>query len=242
MPQVWFRFHGVLNDFLPQALRGRRFRYAFRGPQSVKHLIEALHVPHPEVGGLRVGARSVTFDYLPQDGDHIEVFPEDAADGCLPLRPPLPRPPCFLADNHLGRLATYLRLLGFDTAWNAAWEDEELARRAGEQSRVLLTRDRRLLFRKAVVYGYWVRSQQPATQIREVVRRFRLKPLAQPFSRCLRCNGKLHPVPKQAVLDRLEPKTRLYFDLFSQCDRCGQVYWEGSHFERLERIIAQALA
>ncbi len=241
MPVVTFRFFGALNDFLPPDRRARAVRCPFRGPQSVKHLIETLRVPHPEVGGLRVNGRGVTFDYLPQDGDRIAVYPVGAANGCPPLRPPLARPPRFLADNHLGRLTAYLRLLGFDTLYDPAWDDADLADQAGSQGRVLLTRDRRLLFRAVVTYGYWVRSCHPGEQIREVVTRFDLASLAQPFSRCLRCNGRLQAVPKQAVLHRLEPKTRRYYDDFCQCARCGQVYWEGSHFERLERIIAQAL-
>ncbi len=241
MPVIEFRFFGALNDFLPLHRRERWFEYAFTGPQSVKHLIEALHVPHPEVGGIRVNAQGVTFDYLPRHGDRIAVYPIGAVDGCPPLRPLLERPPRFLADNHLGRLTAYLRLLGFDTHYDPHLDDADLAAQAGAQQRVLLTRDRRLLFRSAVTYGYWVRAQHPEAQIREVVIRFNLKVLVRPFSRCLRCNGELHRVSKQAVLDRLEPKTRRYFNEFSQCDRCGQVYWAGSHFARLEHIIARAM-
>jgi uncharacterized protein with PIN domain len=78
-------------------------------------------------------------------------------------------------------------------------------------------------------------------QLTEVIRRFDLAKRIQPFHRCLRCNHPLHPVSKQAVLDRLEPLTRLYFDEFQICPDCKQIYWKGSHYERMERLIEQMI-
>jgi uncharacterized protein with PIN domain len=100
-------------------------------------------------------------------------------------------------DGHLGRLAAYLRVLGFDTWYRNHAADRELAERADRDDRVLLTRDRGLLKRSLVRRGYFVRSDQPTEQLAEVALRFGLDRSARPFGRCLRCNGVLEPVGRR---------------------------------------------
>lgn len=245
MTGVTFRFYGDLNDFLPARRQQVDFVCDTNGPQSVKHLIEALGVPHPEVTLILNSGHPVSFNYQPQPGDRIAVYPQfsriDLAES-PPLRPPLPDPPAFLADNHLGKLVRLLRLLGFDTSYDYTLDDETLAERSHDENRVLLTRDRGLLKRSVVVWGYCLRSTDPQEQLPAVLRRYRLHDRIRPWTLCLRCNGALHPVEKAAVLERLEPKTKLYYEDFQQCDRCGQVYWQGSHFEDLARIVAAVKA
>ena len=233
MPTACFRFHADLNDFLPVHQRETLFPYAFESHQSVKHLIESLGVPHTEVGQITSNGAQVDFGYRPREGDQVEVFPlpldEPGADDLAPE-------PRFVLDNHLGKLAAYLRMLGFDALYNNHYQDEELAYIASQEGRILLTRDRRLLMRKAVTLGYCVRATTPDQQAREVLARFHLAGSITPFRRCLRCNGPLQPVAKEAVLDRLEPLTRQYYNEFHQC-ACGQVYWKGSHYERMNRLV-----
>jgi uncharacterized protein with PIN domain len=226
---------------LPPARRRVEFTCAFRGPQSVKHLIEALGVPHPEVAAILIDGLPAGFDRQPHPGARIAVYPLFRAidlDGLPPLRPPLPDPPAFLADNHLGRLARALRLLGFDTAYDAALDDDRLAELAADERRILLTRDRGLLKRRLVVWGYYLRTTDSREQLFAVRRRFELAGRVEPWRRCLLCNGLLQPVAKAAVLDRLEPKTKLYYDDFQQCEVCRQVYWRGSHYDDLERLVS----
>jgi uncharacterized protein with PIN domain len=146
-----------------------------------------------------------------------------------------------LLDNHLGRLAAYLRMLGFDCLYHNDYSDEELAEILQHEERILLTRDRRLLMRNVVSHGYCPRSLDSLEQLTEVIQRFELAKRIQPFHRCLRCNHPLEPVSKEAVLDRLEPLTRLYFDEFQICPDCKQIYWKGSHYERMERLIEQII-
>lgn len=244
MDGIIFRFYGDLNDFLPPNRRQRAFECEMNGPQSVKHLVEALGVPHPEVALILNGDAAVDFSHQPRSGDRIAVYPEFHRidlDGLPALRPPLPEPPAFLADNHLGKLVRLLRLLGFDTAYDHALDDEALAEKAHDENRILLTRDRGLLKRRLVIWGYCLRTTDPHDQLRAVLTRFRLQDLITPWTRCLRCNGFLQPVSKEAILDRLEPKTKRYYDDFRQCNRCGQVYWQGSHFESLERVVRQVI-
>ena len=241
MAEVTLTFHGELNDFLPPARRGQAFVCAFNGPQSVKHLIEAAGVPHPEVAIILTDSRPVTFGSLPTSGQQIDVYPEGSATlpGSPALRPPLPDPPAFLADNHLGRLARLLRLLGLDTAYDPALDDEQLAETAAGEGRILLTRDRGLLKRRLVVWGYCLRTTDSRGQLLAVLRRYDLFDRVMPWARCLRCNGLLRPVDKAAVLDRLEPNTRLYYDSFRQCAACEQVYWQGSHYDELAALVAE---
>ncbi|MCS7011998.1 MAG: Mut7-C ubiquitin/RNAse domain-containing protein [Anaerolineales bacterium] len=223
-----FVFFGTLNDLLERALRGKEIVLTFAEHQTVKHLIESLGVPHVEVGEVTANGQMVGWEYRPRNGDRIEVRPAFGWEG----------EPRFVLDNHLGRLAAYLRMLGFDTLYKNNYCDEELAALLTKDSRILLTRDRRLLMRKVVRYGYCLRSLEPQEQLQEVIRRFDLLRQARPFHRCLRCNHPLERVEKGAILDRLEPKTKLYYEEFARCPACDQIYWQGSHFERMQGMLA----
>lgn len=240
MPTAIFRFYAELNDFLLPGLRHVDFPHTFNGDASVKDRIESLGVPHTEVEAILVGDDSVDFDYLVQDGNRIAVYPVFHAiptDGLAPLRAPYVGEAHFVLDTHLGKLANYLRMLGFDTLYRNDYEDEELARIASNEARILLTRDLGVLKRREVTYGYYVRSLDPRRQVAEVLYRFELFEAIDPFHRCLACNGLVEPVDKAAVIDQLQPKTRLYYEEFYRCSTCNQVYWKGSHFERMQRFI-----
>jgi hypothetical protein len=150
--------------------------------------------------------------------------------------------PRFVMDGHLGRLAAGLRMLGLDCLYQSQAPDDQLFEQALSESRYLLTRDRRLLMRKNLVLGYLVRSLEPQVQLGEVSRRFSLSMWAVPFRRCIRCNQLLEAVDKQAIADRLEPLTRLYFNEFRRCPSCLHIYWKGSHFERMQGRIDELLA
>ena len=142
-----------------------------------------------------------------------------------------------MVDVNLGKLARRLRLLGFDTLFSNAYTDPEIAAISQAQHRIVLTRDRRLLHAKTITHGYWVRSDIPAQQLEEVVRRFDLAGAARPFSRCATCNGLIEPVAKRDVLPLLEPGTRRHYEKFYRCRACGKVYWEGPHITRLRQLL-----
>ena len=93
--------------------------------------------------------------------------------------------------------------------------------------------------RKAVVYGYCPRSLDSLEQVNEVIQRFELATRITPFHRCLRCNHLLERVAKEAVIDRLEPLTKLYFNEFQICPACKQIYWKGSHYEKMQKLVEQ---
>lgn len=214
-------------------------------PVSVKHLIESLGTPHTEVGAIGVNGRFVDFSYRVQPDDMVRVYGLPLPASVTPavaLRPPLPHnPPCFLLDNHLGRLARYLRLLGFDALYPPHHlADAELAQMAHDEQRIMLTRDRGLLMRSVVIHGYCLRTKESEGQLMAVLDRYALRQKIRPWTRCLRCNGRLQPVPKTAVVERLEPKTQKYFHEFHICTTCRQIYWKGSHYRPLRRLIERA--
>jgi hypothetical protein len=241
MKQAKFEILGEINALLPTNKRGTGFIYTFQGEQSVKHLIESLGIPHTEVGQIQANGHQIDFRYIVQDNDRITVLPI-SFDNRPPVENnlvPEAQQDRFVLDNHLGRLAFYLRMLGFDCLYRNDYQDELLAHVSHQQGRILLTRDRRLLMRNSVIYGYLVRSKMPRQQLVEVLRRYDLYDRIAPFRRCMRCNGLLQEVRKDEVFDRLQPLTRKYFDDFRICPQCGQIYWKGSHYERMMQIIGQ---
>ena len=226
-----FRFDDNLLPLLPHNRAAAEFDYTFNGPQSAKHLIESVNIPHTEIGSLTANSAPVGLNYQVQDGDTMEVFG---------IEPDLEAPaePRFVLDGHLGRLNSHLRMLGLDCLYEHDYADDALLRISVKDNRVLLTRDRRLLMRKSITLGYLVRSLEPWRQLREVVHRFGLERWIRPFQRCLRCNHLLEVVQKEDILDRLEPLTKLYFEEFRICPACRQIYWKGSHFDRMQQLIA----
>jgi uncharacterized protein with PIN domain/sulfur carrier protein ThiS len=235
--------YGPLNDFLPADRRQVTWSCAFDGRTSVKDLIERFGVPHPEIDLILVNGTSVSFERAVQDGDRIAVFPAfqtiDIA-AVTRVRPQSPNGFQFILDGHLAKLARHLRLVGVDAACPVNAGDDELADRAARDGRILLTRDQALLKRSVVAHGYFVRETTPSRQLVEVLRRFGPLPLA-PFTRCVRCNAALRDVPKSAVDEGLPPRTRRCYNEFRACTGCGRVYWKGSHWNRLQGIVAAAL-
>jgi len=223
-----FTFLDELNHFLPHHCRNASFTLEFEPHQNLKHLIESLGVPHTEFGHLLVNGQEADPASRLQEGDLVTVSPADA---------PLGGEPHFVLDNHLGQLATYLRMLGFDSLYRNDFHDDELALISTQDGRVLLTRDRRLLMRKVITLGYCPHQTDPRQQVVEVLRRFKLFEQVNPFQRCLRCNSPLLAVSKQEVIDRLEPLTRQYFDEYHICPACDQIYWKGSHYGHMLEMI-----
>ena len=240
MGVVTFRFYADLNDFLPPPRRQATLVCELKARASVKDLIEAHGVPHPEVDLVVVNGRPVDLSYVVSPGDRVSVFPAFAAlDTPVDARllPAAPREHRFVADAHLGRLAAYLRLLGFDTLYRNDYDDAELANLASLDRRILLTRDRDLLKRAVVTHGYFVRATDPRQQVEEILDRLDLYRAMRPFQRCVRCNGMLAVAPKQRIVDRLLPETRRHVEDFWECGECGQLYWEGSHAPNIRRFL-----
>lgn len=234
MSTASFHFASDLSRFLRPEHRGRRFAYACARAANLKNAIEALGVPHTEVGELRVNGEPATLQRIVRDGDAVDVFPPAPRDAAGPLR--------FLADAHLGALARFLRMLGYDTAHDQALADREIRRIAHDEERIVLTRDRDLLKCRDIARGYFVRALRPEDQLAEVAARYRLAADARPFTLCLHCNLPLTPVAKDAILHRLPPKVAEVQRSFTHCAGCDRVYWPGSHYERMKAALNEIMA
>ncbi|HZC36030.1 MAG TPA: Mut7-C RNAse domain-containing protein [Chthoniobacterales bacterium] len=229
---VALSFQGDLGFFLRQQNKAELVIRVLSHKSSVKDVIESCGVPHPEVDLLICNGRPVDFSFQLNADATLEVYP--VAPELFPASRLQERGVhTFVADCHLGKLARELRLLGVDVSYRHDATDQQLLETMVKENRALLTRDRTLLMHRVVRNGYFPRSQDSIEQTVEVVRRFELAERLTPFVRCLRCNGLLTKVPKESVLEQLEPLTRLYYHDFQRCSQCGRPYWRGSHIDRL---------
>jgi len=239
-------FAGALRELLRKPAAHGEVLYPVTRQASIKDVIEALGPPHTEIHGITADGRPVGFEHRLTQGERIEIRPAELPiDVFKPtlLRPtPLPPgPKRFVADANVGRLATLLRMLGYDVAYDRDMEDGELARIAAAEGRIALSRDVSCLKRSRIVHGRLIRANDPQQQLRDILRVYGLTPPYAAFSRCLRCNRVLTPVEKKDVLDRLLPKTKRYYETFSTCPQCGRIYWAGSHYEHMRGFLREIL-
>lgn len=236
-----FRFYAELNDFLPATRRQREFRASFAADASLKHVIEALGVPHTEVDLILRNGHPACFEERLAPDDRIAIYPVfEAFDiaSVQRLRAGPLRDSRFLADAHLGGLARLLRMAGFDTLYRNDFADDEILALALAEERIVLTRDRELLKRRELVRGCYVHAKKPIAQIEEVLARLDLAAAMRPLTRCLACNEPLAPIAKEIVKDRLPEGVYERHSHFATCARCASVFWEGSHYRRMQELLA----
>lgn len=239
------RCYAELNDYLPEGRRQRDWDLPLLGAATVGWLIAGLGIPSASVEVVLVNGASSGLDHDLRDGDCISLYPVFESFDATPLlclrAQPLRRVR-FVADAHLGRLARYLRLLGFDTLFENDPGDAELARISAQEGRILLTRDRCLLKRRGLSHALRIPAVRPREQLVYIVDRLDLYRLFRPFTRCTVCNGMLHEVDKEIPDLPLPPRVRAAFETFQRCEGCGRVYWQGSHYDRLRALVAQVAA
>lgn len=135
-----------------------------------------------------------------------------------------------------------LRMLGFDTLYDNGFEDAAIVRLASAEKRVVLTRDRELLKCRELNRGCYVHALKAEAQLQEVARRYPIGQLMQPFSLCLHCNYVLKAADRDAVCTAVPERIQAHYRRFMHCPGCGRIYWEGSHWDRMRRVLAAALA
>jgi uncharacterized protein with PIN domain len=240
---VRLNLHGDLDFFLRSGARARSIKHTLSEKTSVKDVIESCGIPHPEIDLILVNQQPVDFGHVIAGNAEIELYPVGATPPIFKYKHlQVTTASRFVADGHLGRLTRDLRLLGFDVAYDRRAEDRQLLAVMEREDRALLTRDRRLLMHAIVRTGYCPRSQNADEQTIEVIRRFDLLGSIAPFTRCLRCNAPLREVSKAEIIERLEPLTKIYYEQFRRCTGCGQIYWAGSHFSKLQKRLEQIRA
>jgi uncharacterized protein with PIN domain len=218
--RVLVRCYAELNDYLPEARRQRSFSVPFSAAASIERLI----------------------DHNLQAGDRITLYPLFESFDVTPLLRLRDRPlrrVHFVADAHLGRLARYLRLLGFDTLFENDPGDAELARISAREGRILLSRDKRLLQRRILSHALWIPAIRPREQLAYLVDRLDLRGLFRPFTRCTLCNGRLVEVMEDVPDLPVPPGVRAAFKTFWRCEGCDRIYWQGSHYDRLRAFVEQ---
>lgn len=233
MQTVVLTFDSNLTPLLPLALRGHPVARAWAQGATLKHAIEALGVPHTEVGRVLVDGRPMALEaMLPAQG-HVAV---------AAVAPSLPTAPLhFLCDAHLGATARLLRMAGFDTAYDNNYADAAIEALAYEEDWIVLSRDRELLKRRGIRRGAFIRARDPQAQMREIVTRLRLADVAKPFSRCLECNVPLRMLSAEEASASVPPRVRERQRLFSTCDVCRRIYWPGSHWARMNAVLTDML-
>ena len=149
--------------------------------------------------------------------------------------------PRFLADCNVGRLARWLRALGYDASYHPRIGDAELVREAAAESRVLLTRDRDLTKRKVIQTGLvraiLIRDDEVTDQLRQVFAELGLE-LKEALTRCIECNSELQPREPAVVADRVPAYVRSTQTRYSECPNCSRIYWAGTHWQRMRAVLA----
>lgn len=218
-----------LQPLLYSRRRHDRISIVDDGVSTIGHVIGSLGIPLTEIGAIQVEGADVGPRWRPVPSAVVSLTPRRRPQGAPTY------PPRFVLDVHLGTLTRRLRLLGIDSAWRNDMTDDELIGLAHRERRVILTRDRGLLLRRAARDGAYVRGNDPDDQLDDVLDRF--APPLTPWTRCPACNGLLAPVAKADIIERLQPGTQRNYDAFAQCSSCGRAYWDGAHHARLQRIV-----
>lgn len=141
----------------------------------------------------------------------------------------------FILDDMLGKLARWIRIMGYDAKYSNKTSDGELIKQARDEERILLTRDR-LLAKKYIVPSLLIKEQDIQSQIKQVIKRFSLN-TKNIFTRCPACNGALEEIEKQRAYNNVPNIVFCRYDNFSICKSCGKYYWKGNHWEKIKESL-----
>ena len=237
---IRLRFYAELNNFLPVLERQKSIDYSFPGPITIKEVIESMKVPSAEVDLILVNGIPVDYDYHVNQSDYISVYPVfehlDISTISHLQEAPL-HISKFILDAHLGKLAKYLRMFGFDALYKNDYPDNTIREVARNESRIILTRDRGLLTSKDVTHGYCVRTIHPKEQLSEIIDKFDLYSQFNPLTRCLNCNHPLVNIDKKDIANEIDADTFRIFNEFYKCPDCNKTFWKGSHYEHMNEFI-----
>ncbi len=236
------RFYAELNEHLPVVLRYATLDVDCRPATTIRHVIEHYRIPAEEVDLLLVNGESAELDHKIIGGDRISVFPVfESFDIARTTRVRVRalREVRFVADVHLGKLASHLRMLGFDTLYRNDFNDKHLIRLSMEFQRTLLSKDHALIATPELTRAILVRSQDPREQLLEILNRLDLFHASHPFTRCIACNTILEPAEKQRIITRLPPNVIPLYNEFRTCPECDRLYWKGSHYQKMAEFMRE---
>jgi uncharacterized protein with PIN domain len=243
--QFTFRFYAELNDFLATENKHKAFKLYLKTPVTVREAIESLGIPLSEIDLILINSKPAELNHSLHEQDYVSVYPVFESfdiSGISKIRRRPLRESRFILDAHLGKLAKYLRMLGFDTLYQNDFGDQEIIDIARKENRIILTRDKLLLRSKKVDHGYYVRETEKHAQLIEIVKKFDLYSQFRSFTRCMTCNAVLVKKEKKDVANKIDEDTARIFKEFFHCPACDKVFWKGSHFERMERLILSLIS
>jgi len=149
--------------------------------------------------------------------------------------------PKFIVDLNVGKLARWLRLMGYDTLFLPTLDDGEMVKLALSQQRVLLTRDTQIMRWHIVSSGQvkaiLIEADDPRKQLLQVAQRLNLNYQFNPFSRCLECNASLEPRNPEEVEGQVPPYVFKTQSKYTQCPDCRRIYWRGTHWQAMNRVL-----
>jgi len=141
----------------------------------------------------------------------------------------------------LGKLARWLKILGFDVVYFPKIEDSELLALAQKQGRTLLTRDNMLIQKAKGMESLFIESETWKKQVEQVLKEFKLWKSARPYTRCIECNVGLRNLPKKKAVNLVAPFVYEHATSFALCPKCGRIFWQGTHFRDMEFKIEEIL-
>ncbi len=151
----------------------------------------------------------------------------------------------FMADSMLGRLARWLRILGYDVVYETSISDDDLIAKALRENRIILTMDRELADRESAKNVLLLKSYDYKEQLKHVITHYKIDCESHIFSRCLLCNERLDSIEKEKIKDKVPPYVYASHDEFDICPQCCRIYWSGTHrgniLETLDEIMRSSL-
>jgi len=235
MNKITVRVYGNLKNLLKKKFSSPEIIYNFLLPTTVKDLIESLGIPHTEVELILLNGKSCNWNKKITDNSRLSVYPHFYHINIFKISKITHKPKKlkFIADVHLGRLAKYLRILGFDCLYQNDYPDEKIIKIATKEKRIILTMDRGILKHTNVTYGQLIRSKKVKEQLKEVMDRFNLQNKKKPFTLCIECNTKFKKISRKEASKTFPYLNDKYYKEFYKCHSCKKIYYKGSHYYRM---------
>ncbi|MCX7820547.1 MAG: Mut7-C ubiquitin/RNAse domain-containing protein [Brevinematales bacterium] len=234
MNRLYVRLYGNLNQLVEQKYQ-TSFVYTFLLDTTLKDVIESIGIPHTEIGLILLDNKSVGWKTKVRDKARVSFFPLFYSFDVSKISKVYVKLPKlkFICDVHLGKLAKYLRIMGFDCLYENNYKDEEIIKIGTSERRIILTMDRGILKNSKVKYGALIRSKNLRDQLRELDERFNIGKNKKLLSRCILCNKKLKPTTRKKATKKFAYLNDKFYSGFFYCSHCDKIYYKGSHYKKM---------
>jgi uncharacterized protein with PIN domain/sulfur carrier protein ThiS len=240
MFHVSVRCYAELNDFLSPEQRFVTFPLVLPQGISVEALLEEIGITPQVIDLVLVNGNSVGMLHKLAKNDRVTLYPVfesfDIASITKLQNSPLRRPR-FILDVHLGKLAHYLRMFGFDTLYQNDYTNYMLCTLSVKEHRILLSKNHTLVKNESITHAHLVKNENSRAQLVEVFELLDLYSLSTPFTRCIDCNSMLQQIDKHSILSRIPQSVIDWCDDYLLCPGCNRIYWKGSHYQHMNKFV-----